>query len=130
MSEISVKEGKVELKIGYDNLKELTENLSLVARLVVSLSKMLKKDDPPVEKVKDSAFKAEEKKEAQETLRDAPLVEDVKVTLDDIKKKALTLMQKGKQAEVADLIVKYKANMISEIPKEKHEDFIKDLGAL
>ena len=53
-------------------------------------------------------------------------VEDNLPTLEQVRAKLAALTQSGKQAEVKALITKYGAKKLSEIPKDKYPELLKD----
>jgi hypothetical protein len=53
-------------------------------------------------------------------------VEDNLPTLEQVRAKLAALTQGGKQAEVKALITKYGAKKLSEIPKDKYPELLKD----
>lgn len=61
--------------------------------------------------------------EAVETIEKLP-------TLEEVRRNLALLSQSGKQAEVKALITKYGVSKLSDIPKEKYPELLKEAGEI
>lgn len=80
-----------------------------------------------VNALRNLANSIEDLVQAIETNETKPVETKVELpTLEEVRHRLALLSQSGKQPEVKELITKYGARKLSEIPKEKYPELLKD----
>jgi hypothetical protein len=93
-----------------------------------------KKADKPTKEAK-VAPAAEEKETTEQATTKQPdnmsaEVEEPSFTLEEVRAKLAALSQAGKQAQVKALIAKFGASKLTDVPKDKYAELMKEAGEL
>lgn len=113
----------ITIKIEIPAISELASALHVLANASYETALVLKSGELKPTKTEVAATK-EEKPAPKKTAEPEP--EAANITLEQVRAKLAALTQSGKQAEVKALITKYGAKKLSEIPKDKYPELLKD----
>ncbi len=110
----------ITIKIEIPAITELASALHVLANASYETALVLKSGKPEPTKTEIDATK--EEKTTKPRVDTAPEA----ITLEQVRARLAALTQSGKQAEVKALITKYGAEKLSDIPKGKYPELLRD----
>ena len=113
--------GKISINLECNSIEEAKALLDFLA----GYRKEQKEDDKPVQQSIASA-----PKETPVSEPPKPVNDDKPVTAEDISRFAVSLLRRGKGAEIKRLLAEFGAKAFTEIPKDKMAVFLKTLQRL
>ena len=105
--------------------KELERSLTDLGKAIFTLAEVLEKNTTPDEGFHVGPVPEEPKTEEVKT-EEVKTEDTPKITLEVVRAKLAALSQSGKQSEVKALIKKFGAAKLTEIPKDKFPEILKE----
>jgi len=117
----------ITIKIEIPAITELASALHVLANASYETALVLKSGKPEPTKTEIAATKEEKTtKPRVDTAPEEKKLAPEAITLEQVRARLAALTQSGKQAEVKALITKYGAEKLSDIPKGKYPELLRD----